>query len=536
MNELLALLGIGWPAWPEIGDENSFCVNTAEKYANDLEYRSALLSSIPQKSKEFIIEITSKAHISYTKNEWAKFSLNCLGEELKIQTYGDKQLKSREILRNASLSASQNLAAMIYFATKGYLTLSIDCLEKTLSDENIANEQKYYSILHLVNSFNPEWHLKEAQENESIADGIFRFFQKCASIKNSDLEAENIQLIIGSLYKIRVQLEEFDEWIHIPLHIASENVKNSNINEAMKCIQRELSSAGIATEESEALAHLYASKLAMKLGCWEAVSRTLQESKLTLEKYKKNESLKNSILPIVHTEVELVSGELSIALANKSLSAEGIQNGNSRKDYNSLSRSQLGQDLWVLNKLNWIRNGYFVEFGATDGVLLNNSWLLEKYFDWNGICAEPNPKFLKNLKTNRKCNVSDKCVFSTSNQKVGFILADVYGGIKNFGNDDSHKDKRDAYASHGQTIEVETISLIDLLKEHDAPFEIDYLSIDTEGSEFEILNAFDWEAYSIKCITVEHNFTPMRQQIRELLISKGYVCEEAQWDDWYFKK
>ena len=133
-------------------------------------------------------------------------------------------------------------------------------------------------------------------------------------------------------------------------------------------------------------------------------------------------------------------------------------------------------------------------------------------------------------------DISDKCVFSTSNQRVEFVLADVYGGIKNFGDDDSHKNIRDAYANNGQTIEVETISLVDLLKEYNAPLEIDYLSIDTEGSEFEILNTFDWETYSIKCITVEHNFTPMRQQIRELLTSKGYVCEEAKWDDWYIKK
>ena len=249
----------------------------------------------------------------------------------------------------------------------------------------------------------------------------------------------------------------------------------------------------------------------------------------------KNESFKKSILPIVHAEIEVLSQELRIALANKSFDAQGIFNANHKLKYNSLSRSQLGQDLWVLKKLDWMCNGFFVEFGATDGVLLNNTWLLEKYFGWKGICAEPNPKFLNSLKNNRSCTISDKCVFSISNQRVEFVLADVYGGIKNFGNDDSHKDKRDAYANNGQTIEVETISLVDLLKEHNAPFEIDYLSIDTEGSEFEILNAFDWEVYSIKCITVEHNYTPMRQKIRNLLTSKGYKCEEANFDDWYFK-
>lgn len=535
MREVLRSLGIEWPSWPKIDDEQSFSVITAQKYSKDLEYRIALLSSIPAKSIEFIIEIISNKYKTNFENEWEKFALSCLGEELKIQTFADKQLKSKEIYRDASLSAMQNLAAMAYFASKSYLTLSIDCLTKTLSDENIDNAQKHYSIFHFVNSFNPEWHLKEAQKNERLADGIIRLFEKCASIQYTKTEGQNIKLIVESLCKIREKLQEFDDWIHIPLHKASENIKNDNINEAIEVIQRELNSAGIAIEESEALAHLYATKLAIKLGSWGATLKTLNESKSTLEDYQKNKSFKNSILPIVHSEIELLSHELSIALGNRSLEYVSTQDDNFEKKIHSLSRSQLGQDLWVLKKLKWIRNGYFVEFGATDGVLLNNSWLLEKHFNWNGICAEPNPSFFKNLKINRSCNITNKCVFSKTNQKVEFVLADVYGGIKNFGNDDSHKEKRDAYANNGQTLEVETISLVDLLKEYNAPSEIDYLSIDTEGTEFEILNAFDWQSFSIKCITVEHNYTPMRQQIRELLTAKGYAYEEAQWDDWYFK-
>lgn len=536
MHEVLNSLGMAWPAWPKIDDENSFCVITAEKWSKDLEYRRALLFSMTAKSKEFVIEILSKTYKTNDENEWGRFALSCLGEELKIQTFAEKQLRSRETFRNASLSATQNLAAMAYFAGRGYLTLSIDCLVEILSDDNIDNKNKHYSILQFVNSFNPEWHLREAQKNESLADAIFRLFEKCASIKNATLEGENIKSMIGNLCKIRAQLEEFDDWIQIPFHVASANINDGNINEAMEAVQHKLTAAGIAREESAALAHLYVARLAMKLGSWDKASKILRESKLTLEEYKRNESLKNSILPILYTEIQLLSHELSIALANKSFSTEGIQSSNFEQRYKPLSRSQLGQDLWILKKLNWIHNGYFVEFGATDGVLLNNTWLLEKHFGWDGICAEPNPKFLKNLKTNRNCNISEKCVFSTTNERVEFVLADAYGGIKDFGDDDSHKEKRDAYVNNGQTIEVETISLVDLLKKYNAPFEIDYLSIDTEGSEFEILNAFDWEAYSIKCITVEHNYTKIRQEIRDLLTTKGYICEEAKWDDWYFKK
>ena len=80
-----------------------------------------------------------------------------------------------------------------------------------------------------------------------------------------------------------------------------------------------------------------------------------------------------------------------------------------------------------------------------------------------------------------------------------------------------------------------TNSLEDFLEKHDAPRQIDYLSIDTEGSEYEILAAFPFEDWDIRLITVEHNFTPMREDIRTLLERHGYVRQEVEWDDWYAK-
>jgi hypothetical protein len=87
----------------------------------------------------------------------------------------------------------------------------------------------------------------------------------------------------------------------------------------------------------------------------------------------------------------------------------------------------------------------------------------------------------------------------------------------------------------GKHYDVSTISLNDLLAEHAAPLDIDYLSIDTEGSEFEILSSLDFEKYDIKVITCEHNYTPARVKIHDLLASKGYVrtkTDMSQFDYW----
>jgi FkbM family methyltransferase len=195
------------------------------------------------------------------------------------------------------------------------------------------------------------------------------------------------------------------------------------------------------------------------------------------------------------------------------------------------SKSQLKQDLFVLSCLDFKRNGYFVEFGATNGIDLSNSWLLEKEFGWSGILAEPSKNWHQDLLGNRSSNIELKAVYNKSNEKLSFLEASYpeLSTLISFRNIDSHNRK-------GRTYEVETISLIDLLAKYDAPQVIDYLSIDTEGSELDILSNFDFEYYKFKVITVEHNFTEERERINRLLTSTGYkqvLREISAFDDWY---
>lgn len=201
------------------------------------------------------------------------------------------------------------------------------------------------------------------------------------------------------------------------------------------------------------------------------------------------------------------------------------------------SNSQLNQDLWVLYETNFKRKGFFVDFGSTDGKEINNTYLLEKNYDWTGIVCEPNPFYHENLKLNRNCNIDFKCVYSRSNANLKFLCvnnAEDLSTIGQYASLDEHASKR----RNSEVLNVSTISLLDLLDKYNAPKEIDYLSIDTEGSEYDILNAFDFDKYNFKLITVEHNYTHYREEIYKLLSSKGYsrvYMNYSQWDDWYIK-
>ena len=199
-------------------------------------------------------------------------------------------------------------------------------------------------------------------------------------------------------------------------------------------------------------------------------------------------------------------------------------------------KSQIQQDLFVLLANGFKKNGYFVDFGGTDGVSINNSWILENKYGWDGIVAEPSKQWHRELSKNRKCHISTKCVWKESAQSIVFNETEEAGfsTINTFSSSDRHAEAR----TNGTQYEVETITLNDLLDTYNAPKVIDYLSIDTEGSEYEILSAFDFDRWDISVITVEHNHTAKREEIKMLLESKGFkrvLMSISQFDDWYVK-
>lgn len=200
----------------------------------------------------------------------------------------------------------------------------------------------------------------------------------------------------------------------------------------------------------------------------------------------------------------------------------------------SMSKSQLGQDVLALAIQGTIQPGFFVEFGATNGVDLSNSYLLEKSFGWSGILSEPAKNWHPDLKANRDSKIDFRCVLDTSGQTVSFSETTLgeLSTLTDLVNSDSNKLLRKKQSSY----EVETISLIDLLDYYNAPSHIEFLSVDTEGSEFAILEKFDFARYTFGLICVEHNFTNNREKLFGLLSSKGYkrIYEEySQFDDWY---
>lgn len=183
------------------------------------------------------------------------------------------------------------------------------------------------------------------------------------------------------------------------------------------------------------------------------------------------------------------------------------------------SYSQFGQDNWVLS---YFKTGKFVEVGFHDGISMSNTYLLELN-GWNGIGIDPFPK---NFTFRKNTIIEQACVFNKEID-IEFTLAkeSSWSGISS-SLDNNHKNH--SWITSGQKIMIKSYRLEYFLQKYSFPKRIEYLSIDTEGSELEILSSFSFDKYLFGCISCEHNDDEYkRNNIRLFLESKGYILDKT---------
>ena len=242
--------------------------------------------------------------------------------------------------------------------------------------------------------------------------------------------------------------------------------------------------------------------------------------------------------------VNLKNFKITSNLPNSFYLYSKLSNKYKKKVFNLLekSKSQLAQDIFVVANTTHKKNNFFVEFGATDGITISNTYLLEKELNWKGILIEPASIWHKDLEKNRKCIIDKRCIYSESGKTMKFLVVKNnkkaepgLSSLKKFANNGDWASNLRINNSSEEI--VSTISLNDLLDEYKAPNLIDYMSIDTEGSEFDIIKNFDFSKRKINIISIEHNYhSKNRKNIYKKLISEGYkrVFEDlSRFDDWY---
>jgi FkbM family methyltransferase len=193
--------------------------------------------------------------------------------------------------------------------------------------------------------------------------------------------------------------------------------------------------------------------------------------------------------------------------------------------------SHIGQDKWVAEVFRRARGGYFLDFGAFDGITTSNTLFLEKELGWFGICVEPNPLYYTDVCRLRNCIKVNSALWTTSRQSLEFRDAHGLSSLASFGSHDTHTETR----IKAPIIRVDTINPNELLKRFNAPTVIHYMSLDTEGCEFEILEAIRLDEYKIAMMTIEHNHEEKkRDKVRVFLGKLGYQYLQNKNDDFFY--
>lgn len=192
--------------------------------------------------------------------------------------------------------------------------------------------------------------------------------------------------------------------------------------------------------------------------------------------------------------------------------------------------SQYDQDKYLENNVfKGYKKGVFIDVGAHNGIKLNNTMYFEMEHDWTGINVEANADVFADLIKNRPNSININCAICNKDGEAKFISNSGYTNMlsglqEHF--DPRHKsrlDKENA-TKGGQTkiVTVETRRLESVFDEHHITH-VNYLSVDVEGAEYDVLKSINYDKVFIDVIGFENNYEDTSAPIIDFLKSNGFV-------------
>jgi FkbM family methyltransferase len=174
------------------------------------------------------------------------------------------------------------------------------------------------------------------------------------------------------------------------------------------------------------------------------------------------------------------------------------------------------------------KNGFFMDVGAHDGVSLNNTFYFEKNNNWTGINIEPIKLVYNKLVENRPNCINLNLAVCNNDGEADFIrnsgYTEMLSGLK-YKYNDKHKKRiiseNSTTNSKSYIIKVNTKKIETITDEYNIKH-INYLSIDVEGAEFDVIKSINFDKLYIDVIGFESNYEEESKEIILYLQSKGY--------------
>lgn len=187
------------------------------------------------------------------------------------------------------------------------------------------------------------------------------------------------------------------------------------------------------------------------------------------------------------------------------------------------SFSQYGEDLLVESLLP--AKGFYIDVGAYDPVILSNTYNLYQLRGWQGILIEPNPVLAGRLRFRRPRDIVVEAALSVRDGNADYQLS----GCLQPGGDSMNRLVSASPAGGHQTknasiIQVRTTTLGRVIEEYlPRSIKVEFLSIDVEGCDLDVLKHNDWNRCRPTIIAIEAHTKKAEAEISRYLRTRGYT-------------
>jgi len=196
--------------------------------------------------------------------------------------------------------------------------------------------------------------------------------------------------------------------------------------------------------------------------------------------------------------------------------------------------SQFREDEILASIFDFKKQGFCIEIGAYDGVTCSNTYFFEK-LGWDCLVVEPIPELCEAIRRCRHCIVANVAI-SDSNGETDFFIAEKAEILSTLENRKEIANRIDSEGGKLKKIRVKTQTLESLLDETGFSVHIDFVSIDVEGHEFEVLQGFPFHTVSPRIFIIEDNTTNHNFKVSDYMSRFGYIrFKRTGCNDWYAK-